>query len=1133
MVEQSWWEDTSEGTPLLLAFIKVAWDAALNDDPQPRSRFISGVEYVARTLGAAQPLVWTENEVLLVLQADEPRSLVVAALSSAESIRERALVDLGMTVRIAVHAARADWTREREKLAPHEVARCEQLTRAVPAQGVAVTEDVYLTLPSSQRKRFALLGTWGRGGEVAYVFPANLVPTPEAGALPRLEDARYWKAFRNYVESPEVRRLRYVGFPLQKKHPPSLDVREVFVPPEVRRVPDRVSEPGWTDSAWRRETLVLPREPLVKIVRGHRALMVLGDPGSGKTTALRWLAVIASGGPLAWATWFGTSERLLPLLVSVGRLAQLRSRLGGDGSVQQVLAAYFEERGVGDAAELRHFLARTLIRGEGLVLLDGLDEVQSDARNEVLRWLEAFCILHPGNRFVVSARWVGYTGFALPEGVEVEFSDFQDAQIRQYVQAFESACRRWENEGTPDESGAQRDAAQLLDAIFANARLRDLARNPFLLSALALIHRAEGRLPRHRVQAYEIFAWTLCETWGQARRVVSTGAFTRNIRYEEEAVPVLGQLALRLHQQWPAGVAPEAFIIRTLTEAIQERKGEDGAEAERAARAFLERAGREVQILLERGAGQWGFIHLTFQEFFTAVGLLSAEEFDSVAFEHLFDPRWEEVIRLGVGYMALIQKRASAAQKFIRRVLTYDSRGAQQDAPPGRQVYLSALLASEAGDILPPSLQVEIARAVASWIRTVPETLAIPLLRELALTEFSERILDEVLSELSSLGPLDRGPAILALGVLRSDRSREALRKLARDPDSAVRAQVATGVVTGGDPMDWEVLRLLAEDPEEKVRGAALTGFLSSRDSTHRDEAFKLLLDSSRPAVLTSVIKTLSLLQTLSTQQSQPAESKAVETEVLGKAIRKGLAQQDRAAHTAALSLLAMERDRFPVEARTHERELDGEGNTAPALSSRRRVPTRADEGDLHERVLQGDPTGPIDTMTTFLEPIHRSLIRTMGLDSDSANDAAIDAILSYLSNPDSYNPKAMRLATYLSLIARRRAQDQQTSAANRERREQAFASIAELTMSAPGLALEDSVEASHAWERLIKQNALSKQDTLFLQLFLAGERSTEKLAEALELTATSQNEKRVLVKRHQDRLMKRLKRLAKADEDF
>ncbi|MFY0581212.1 hypothetical protein ACN28S_49440 [Cystobacter fuscus] len=143
MPETPWWEGTPEGTPLLLAFVQVVREDLAEDSLQQRDRYIAGVEYVADKLGAAQPLRWRENDVLLLIQADEPHAAIMSALSAAEAIRERAMVDLSMTVRLAVHAARVEWTPDMAQLAPREVSRCEELARATPAQGIAITEDVY------------------------------------------------------------------------------------------------------------------------------------------------------------------------------------------------------------------------------------------------------------------------------------------------------------------------------------------------------------------------------------------------------------------------------------------------------------------------------------------------------------------------------------------------------------------------------------------------------------------------------------------------------------------------------------------------------------------------------------------------------------------------------------------------------------------------------------------------------------------------------------------------------------------------------------------------------------------------------------------------------------------------------
>ena len=845
--ERPWWESTPAGELVLLGFVRLgrgaptpgarlsAWFKGL---PQ-RAQYVSGVEYVAASSGAAQPLHWQGDEVTLFFKGDEERAAVVRAFAAARVLHERMRVDLALPVRLAVHAAWVPWNPESGQPVHPAIELCSWLQQVAPENGIVVTEDVYLVLPEAERRWMGLLGVVGQPGVPVYVFPGALAGKGAPDIFRPGDEVRLWESFRSYVNGPEVRRLRYVGFPLQKKQPPNLDVMDVFVAPDAHA---RVGAANLLPEAARSGTKLLgmvaqapflglgrsplPPKPFGQLFAEHRALVVLGDPGSGKTTVLRWLAVAAAGGVLGLGEKAGVAERLLPLLVSVGRLADVRKTLGGNCSVVEALARYFEDRRVGQAAELSGFLERRLEEGACLVLLDGLDEVAGEAREDIRKWLEAFAARYPANRYVVSSRQVGYAGFTLPGGLEVVLGPFNDEQVRRYVTVFERAYRHWEA-GVPDDIGADHESKKLLDALLGNPRLRGLAANPFLLSSLVLIHRAEGQLPRHRVLAYEVFARTLCEAWGSARRVVASDVDHRDIRYEEEALPILGELALQMHRQWPAGVAPEGFVIDTLARAIQERDGVSAEEARKAAQEFLQRAGQDVQLLLERGPGQWGFLHLTFQEFFAAVGLHSAERFEEEAKEHLLEPRWEEVVRLGVGYMALVQKRAEKTRRFIEEVLEFEQKGERRYLTEvlRKQVPLAALLAAEAGDVLRASVRERVAQALADWLRLMPQGVIEPVAVELALTDFRERMVGMFAQELRAEDWPARFKAFYFLSKLQGTEAADSLRSLERDDSPLMRLAAA------------KTLRALKERPDEEM----LVEFCHHRDVLVRLTAFALL----------------------------------------------------------------------------------------------------------------------------------------------------------------------------------------------------------------------------------------------------------------------------------------------------
>ena len=821
-----WWEETPAGRTIALAFVKIdrvgttwEWSELPPDQVDRRyARYTAGVESVARAMKAAQPLQWQGDGVMLFLADDGDESAPLRGFRAARLLWERVAVDLGLPARIAVHAAHIPWSHEIGKLHHPAIDRSGHLEEAAPENAVAVSEDVYLALAEAERRGLAPLGFTTRDGVPAWVFPAAAAERKRADAFRESRDLCLWEKFREYAQGSEIRRLRYVGFPLAKKEPPALEIEEVFVPLEVeirrRRLAFRPEIEG--KAAKRRPGLEReeeeaglrappfaredqeepgPPEPFAGVFRDNRRIVVLGDPGSGKTTLLRWLAVVTAGGPFKTFGKLGIAERLLPLPVSVGTLADIRRELGSTCSAPDALARYFHGRHVGEEGELRTFLARALEAGDVLVLLDGLDEVRSSERDEIRAWLETFAARYPRNRFVVTSRHVGFAGFDLGDGVLTSLELFTDEQVRRYVEAFVRAYRRWEMRWT-DPVAEVREATQLLEAIQQNPRLAALARNPFMLSALSLIHRAEGRLPRHRVQFYAIFARALCETWGHARRIVAK-APERVVAFEEEAIPVLGELALAMHGEYPAGVAPEEFVLRTLAQALIERRGIARGEAEAVAREFLRRSGDETQILLERGPGRWGFLHLTFQEFFAAAGLHAADRFEQEVMRHLYDPRWEEVLRLGVGYLALVQNRPEAARRFVDRVLKHREKGirAPLNILPRKHEALAALLAAEAGDALPRDLQREIARVFARWALDIPEEVSRRIEAEIGLTDFRELVLPFLLEALNDKQGWIRARAAQALGTLRGDPAVPALLGALKDTDPNVRACVAEALV--------------------------------------------------------------------------------------------------------------------------------------------------------------------------------------------------------------------------------------------------------------------------------------------------------------------------------------------------
>jgi RNA polymerase sigma-70 factor (ECF subfamily) len=168
--------------------------------------------------------------------------------------------------------------------------------------------------------------------------------------------------------------------------------------------------------------------------------------------------------------------------------------------------------------------------------------------------------------------------------------------------------------------------------------------------------------------------------------------------------------------------------------------------------------------------------------------------------------------------------------------------------------------------------------------------------------------------------------------------------------------------------------------------------------------------------------------------------------------------------------------------------------------------PTQAEALSLHERLLQGDRVASAEVFEAFMDPILRVLTRARGCTREDAYDSAIDAVVSYVRNPERYDHHRGTLSTYLTQAARNRLMDRQRSLGARTRREQEFAIVFELQARSPKVAMEISSSRR--------------------------ERSTRRLAETLGLGPLPEMDLRRAVKRARDRLMKWLARLGKEEPD-
>ncbi|NJL27529.1 MAG: NACHT domain-containing protein [Thermoanaerobaculia bacterium] len=203
---------------------------------------------------------------------------------------------------------------------------------------------------------------------------------------------------------------------------PTARVPELFVPLRLRKGEDKV---------W--QTAELLRFLVTESKQTPRAV-VLGDPGSGKTTLCRFLAVVLAGEAKLGDVAAG--EDVLALFLPFREYVR-QCRETGDCS----LVAFLEQEAQNHLQVTlpKGFLEEKLEAGQAVVLLDGLDEVGSAGEREEMRErVLAFGRNHPKVPMLVTSRIAGYTEAPLPENgqdgfAHLHLAPFEDDDLRAFV----------------------------------------------------------------------------------------------------------------------------------------------------------------------------------------------------------------------------------------------------------------------------------------------------------------------------------------------------------------------------------------------------------------------------------------------------------------------------------------------------------------------------------------------------------------------------------------------------------------------------------------------------------------------------------------------------------------------------
>ena len=359
----------------------------------------------------------------------------------------------------------------------------------------------------------------------------------------------------------------------------------------------------------------------VELLESCSKLVILGRPGAGKTTFLRYEAVSAN-----------KSEILpghVPIFISLKDFQEQNTNIDLKTYIENELSKCHVDK---------ESFNRLLRESKIIFLFDGLDEVRKEAFNQVSRQIKEISQVYNQNRFIITCR-LAASEYKFESFLEAEVCEFTEEQVRMFANNWFAIKK------SPHKT------EKFIGRIKNDKEISELSTSPLLLTLLCMVFEDSEEFPKNQSELYKEGLDILLRKWDVSRAIERPETYRKLSKNKKE--DLLSKIAYATFQKNEG-----LFKKRTIENEIRDyilnlpRSIHAPEEVEPDCNSVLKSMVAQHGLIIEVAKGIYSFSHRTFHEYFVSLKIvktLDPEEqravLESLAI-HINDYRWQGVFSL-------------------------------------------------------------------------------------------------------------------------------------------------------------------------------------------------------------------------------------------------------------------------------------------------------------------------------------------------------------------------------------------------------------------------------------------------------------------------------------------------------